>query len=133
MPRPPAADPRATIRALLMIRISFVLGVALFGGVTWWMVATGRRHPSPAPRGIEYATLGVWAVATIAVMLLRRRYAAAADAQARARMAVLGWAAGEMAGLAGAVHYFVSGNPQRFAFGMLVFVIALLMFPVPRR
>jgi hypothetical protein len=114
-----------------MIRIAMIVGVACFGGLTWYLHATGRRPAQQAPT-LDLATMVLWVAATAALLYLRRLYAAAPTRARRATAAILGWSAGELAALAGIVHYFVTGDPQRFTFGMLVFVIALLLFPIPR-
>ena len=128
----PDPSPRPFAAQLFAIRLSFLLPPLVFGALAWQRYANGGETPHPAPRPVELATLGIWCVATVAVMVLRRRYAAAKTGPERRTNAILGWAAGEIAALAGAAKYYASGDPQRFFFGLFVFAIALLLFPIPR-
>lgn len=129
MPSNTPAPPR--IRPLAMIRIAIIVAVVTFGAATWWLHASGRRPSAMAPN-VNLVTLVIWALATVSLLFLRRRLTPVRNPRDRNNITILGWAAGETAAFAGIVHYFVTGDPQRFLFGMIVFVVALLAFPLPR-
>jgi hypothetical protein len=45
---------------------------------------------------------------------------------------VIGWAAGELAALAGGVHYFLTNDPQWYGTGVLVLVASYVVLPIRR-
>jgi hypothetical protein len=123
---------RATPASMFIIRISLVFGVVMFGGLTWYLHSQ-RTEPFPTDNEtVTWVVLGAWTVITIGIVYLSGRYRAAASRDQRITLAIIGWALGEAAALLGGVHYFVTGSPQRYGYGFLIFVIALVLFPIPR-
>jgi hypothetical protein len=122
----------ATPAALLVIRASLFAGVLMFGAVTWYLHSKPTRPDStPDPETLAWVVLGAWAVITAGLVVLSTRYRRPAARERRVNLAIIGWALGEAAALIGGVHYFLTGDPQRYGFGVLIFVIALVMFPIP--
>jgi hypothetical protein len=119
--------------ALALVRISLLLGVLLFGAVTWFL----HRDPSWQPRSpeslpaVRRAMLAAWVLAIVGLLALRTRLARLTG-DARRSLLVVAWAVGEGAALFGGVYYFLSGDAMSFLGGLLVMLAALLLFPVRR-
>ena len=131
----PASDPqrRATpASTLFLIRASFLMSVMLFGGITYYLRRSGSAPPMRGDDAVDWIPLGIWALVAAGLMFFSGRYRAAQGQDERVSLAIVGWALGEMAGLAGAAHYFLTGEPRRFGVGLVIFVMALLLFPIPR-
>jgi hypothetical protein len=125
--------PRGSDAVFALIRISLLLGVLLFGAVTWFV----HRNPSWRPqspdalRPLRVVMLAGWVAAIIALIALRPRLGRLTD-DARRTFLVICWAIGEGAALLGAVHYFLSGDPLSFLGGLVVMMAALLLYPIRR-
>lgn len=131
MSRPdPLSSPQ---RARLgIVRVAMLAGVIMFGVVTWFL-----RRSGPAPGGIEAGpldtiTYGAMIAGIAGIVVMRRVVAAATDAARYANMAVIGWAFGELAALAGAVHYFMTGDPTRYVIGVMVMLLSFVLIPLRR-
>ena len=122
----------ATPANLFIIRASLLTGVLIFGGITYYIHSQSPPPSTVDPASIRWPVLGAWGMITAALLLLGMRYRRPAPHSQRVTMAVVGWALGEAAALAGGVDYFLTGIPDRYGFGLLIFVIALVMFPIPR-
>lgn len=133
MPQPsPDERPPASAAMLFIIRLSFLASVALFGAVTWY-VHSRQEQPFTAPNpALDWVVIGVWAAAAVGLMVLSRRYRDATRRSERVTLAIIGWAVGEAAGMIGGVHYFITGNPLRYGYGLLIFSVSLLFFPIPQ-
>ncbi|HEX8690942.1 MAG TPA: hypothetical protein VF746_00770 [Longimicrobium sp.] len=132
MPEPTADErPTANAATLFIIRLSLLAGVAMFGAVTWFLYSRGRQPSAPDPV-LDWVVIGVWAAVAVGLMLMSRRYRAAPRRTDRVTLAIIGWAFGEAAAMFGGVHYFITGNPLRYGYGLLIFCIALMLFPIPR-
>ncbi len=116
---------------LALIRISLLLGVLLFGAVSWFI----HRGPSWRPDNpdalslIRRAMFIVWALAVAALLALRSRLGRATGV-ARRTLLVSAWAVGEAAALFSAVYFFMSGDVVGFLGGLVVMMAALLLFPI---
>ena len=121
---------------LAVVRAAMLAGVLLFGAVSWW---TRRTAMSPRTVDPEFAEvlatlpLAGGIVALIAVVLLRRALSAAPDPANQGSLRVIGWATGEMAAMAGAVGYFLSGNVTSYLIGLAVLVFTFIAMPLPDR
>jgi hypothetical protein len=132
MPQPTFDErPQTSAATLFIIRLSLVAGVAMFGAATWFLYSRGRQPAGPDAT-LDWLVIGVWAVAAVGLMLLSRRYRAAPRRTDRVSLAIIGWALGEMAAMFGGVHYFLTGSALRYGYGLLIFCISLMLFPIPR-
>lgn len=120
---------------LFIVRMGLIAGVFAFAGVALY-----QRMQGAVPVGlIDQLPLGtlryvLWilvAVSALAVLFLRSRIAAATVTQ-RGLYTILGWTFGEGVALFGVVLHFAGGPVTSLALGVLAFVFALLMLPVPR-
>lgn len=130
-----------SVRTLALIRIALLAGVLLFGGVCWLVHRAGPRpFPDPSTLGaLRTAGLAVWTLAIVGVIFARllldsraRRRAAGAAADA-APLRILGWAAGQAAALYGGVVWLLTGDPQWYAFGLVMMLGALVLVPATER
>ena len=118
---------------IALIRISLLLGVLLFGAVTWFL----HRDPSWQPQdpstvaGVRRAMYVVWAGAIVTLLALRPRLGAATGA-ARQSLLVIAWAIGEGAALLGGVYYFLTDDARAFLGGLIVMLGAFLLYPIRR-
>lgn len=117
-------------QALFFVRMALISGVAIFSGITWYLHSTGALQTRPQPE-VGMAILGLQAALLVAVIFFSRRQDPGADPARRATVAIIGWALGEAAAFAGLVYYFVSGDASRAGIGLLIFVAALIVFPIP--
>ena len=123
-PTPPAT--------LAVVRLAILLGALAFGGVAWYV----RRQPdwtaSPAVNddAFFFATLGIWATATVGLMILRTRWQRETDPARRTPLMITGWALGEIPALWGGVLYLLGADPQRYLTGLLFLVMAFLLLPL---
>jgi len=128
-PIPPAR------RQLAVIRAALLGGVLLFGVVAW--LAIRRRGGGPVP-GVDVDAFGVFrtivpvlCVAALGVAVaVRFAIARATDAGRRNALRMIGWAAGEMAALAGGVHFFQVGDPKLYVLGLTAMLATFIVVPL---
>lgn len=124
--------PRANAAALFIIRIALVFPVLVFGAITYFRFSQGAAPATGPDETLTWIVLGAWVAITAGILVLSRRSRDTASRDQRVTFAVFGWALGEAAAFLGATHYFLTGDPRRYGIGLLIFVIALVMFPIPR-
>lgn len=122
-------------RALYIIRIAIVMGVAAFAaGIAW------QRSRAPLGAGglatfpHETMRLVLWGLAAacvLAALFLRSRMEDSVPARRR-MMTIIGWSFGEGVALLGIVLHYVGAAASTMALGILAFVVTLLLLPVPR-
>lgn len=118
------------LRTLAIIRIAYLGGVLMFGGVTYFLHHQGAWHAEGVPDGFKYFPVLAVVAAMGGMAVLRPIWARATDVPRRASLTVIGWAIGEGAALAGAVYYFLSDDAQWYITGMLVLILAFFLFPI---
>ncbi len=118
-----------------LIRLAMLGGMLAFGAVAWYLTHQPGWRPSlPTGRdGFFYASLGIWAVVTVVLLLLRARVRSEADPRRRTPLMLVGWALGEMPAIWGGIYYLLTGDPQRYVTGLLFLVMAFLLLPVRAR
>jgi len=117
---------------LFVIRASLLTGVLIFGGITYYIHSQAPPTWDGNVQTLTWAVLGIWGAITATLVVVGRMYRKADARDQRASLAIAGWALGEAAALMGGIHYFLTGSPQRYGYGLIIFVIALVMFPIPR-
>ncbi|MBX7120026.1 MAG: hypothetical protein K1X31_13620 [Gemmatimonadaceae bacterium] len=124
------------MRQLFIIRLALVTGVLLFAGLTTWMRTSGQL-PEPAEdlrANLVYFRYATWAVAAFALLwalFWKARAEAAMTESGVHRALIIGWAPGEATALLGTVTYFQGGEPASMAFGVLAFLVVLLILRIP--
>jgi hypothetical protein len=124
------------MKQLFIIRMALLVGVTTFAGITLFMRSSGNIPDADAAtiERITYMRYGVWALSAFAVawaFLWKARAEAAMTEAAMNQAIILGWAPGEGAAILGAVTHFMGGPVASLAFGMLAFVVVLLILRVP--
>ncbi len=120
----------AQLRNLALIRFALMVGLALFGGVTWWL----HRQPDYVPTGgadaLRKALPVVFAPLVLALFAFRLIVTRARDAAAYPSQAIRAWALGEGAGIAGGVYYYLTDNPAWYVGGLILMAGAMVLFPL---
>ena len=120
---------------LFIIRVGLIAGVFAFAGVALYQRMEGASPAGLAdqlPLGtLRYVLWVLVALSALASLFLRTRLGAATPTQ-RGLFTIFGWAFGEGVALFGVVIHFAGGPVTSLALGLLAFVFALLMLPVPR-
>lgn len=116
-------------QSLQLIRLSLMAGVLLFGAVIVFVHRQPTWKPGALPPAIGYALVAYTIVAVSIAVLLKGRVGRERDPERRASLLVAGWAVGEGAGLFGAVIFFITGQGQWYALGLLAMVCAFAVLP----
>jgi hypothetical protein len=116
-----------------MIRISLLLGVLMFGGVTYYMRSDpGWEAPAAETlRPLRIAMLCAWIVAILLLLGLRLRLSQRTNVTGNSLL-MIAWSIGEAAALFGGVYYFQSGQASWFISGLFIMLSAFILFPIRR-
>jgi FtsH-binding integral membrane protein len=93
------------------------------------MVPPGFSETFPL-EALRYVLWVLVALSALATLFLRTKVETAAPAQ-RGLLTLVGWTFGEGVALLGVVLHFAGGAVTSLALGVIAFVFALLMLPVP--
>jgi hypothetical protein len=123
-----------TVRELAVIRLALLAGVLMFGALNWFLVRQRGGPPAGADAG-SFAFFRVLVpalcVAAIGVAVaLRPRVARARDDAQRVSLRMVAWAVGEGCALAGAVHYFLTGDPRLYVLGVVALLATFIIVPL---
>jgi len=119
-------------RQLFIIRIALMTGVLMFAALTLYQRSSGTAmDPNPAVPAMRYVLWVVIGVSALVTLFLRPRVEGG-ELSKRGLWALIGWSVGEAAALLGTVIHFVGGPVSSLALGVLAFVFALMLLPVPR-
>ena len=132
-PRQPGNAPVYDDKQLMLIRASFLLGVLMFGGVSFFLHRQNGVPPGPVPDGLIYVPIAAIAIALLAIFPVRTLWTRAAGRQQRVTFAFIGWAMGEGAALAGGVYYFATDDAKFFVVGVFVLLATVMLFPITRQ
>ncbi len=119
---------------LFVIRIALMAGVFLFAGVTFYRRSTGDTSMPMDAGSLEILRYLLWAAVAItaaATLFLKPRVEAAEPKQ-KGQLIIIGWSIGEGAALLGTIIHFAGGPVSSLAIGVLAFVYALVLLPIPR-
>lgn len=112
---------------LQLIRLSLLAGVLMFGAVILFLHRQPGWTPGALPAAIGYALVAYTIVAVSIAVVLKGRVGRESDPARRASLLIIGWAVGEGAGLFGAVIFFLTGQVQWYALGLLAMVCAFAL------
>jgi hypothetical protein len=124
------------VKQLFIIRIALIMGVTMFAVLTVAMRQSGNL-PEPDASTLEriaYMRYGVWGLSAFAVvwaLLWKGRAEAAMSEQGAASSMIIAWAPGEGTAILGVVTHFLGGPIATMAFGILAFIIVLLIARIP--
>ncbi|MBA3560247.1 MAG: hypothetical protein H0W30_16780 [Gemmatimonadaceae bacterium] len=118
-------------RALALIRISLLVGVLIFGALTWWLQSAGDRPTSDPSslRTLRIAGFAIWGAAIALLAFLRSRLAGLSDSTRRSYL-VISWGVAEAVALFGGVVYFLSGDARWYVAGLFFMIGSFLVFPL---
>ncbi|MGI9076613.1 MAG: hypothetical protein ACR2G6_04660 [Gemmatimonadaceae bacterium] len=118
-------------RDLALIRISLLIGVIIFGALTWWLQRTGERPPSDlsALRKLQMVGFAFWGTAFALLVFLRTRLGSVSDSARRSYL-VISWGVAEAVALFGGVVYFLFGDARWYIAGLFFMIGAFLVFPL---
>lgn len=123
---PPANSSR---QSLQLIRLSFIAGVLIFGGVVTFVHRPGRA-PGAIPAAVEYALIAYAILVVSVAVILKGRVGRTAEPERRAALLIIGWAIGESAALFGGVILSLTGQVQWYALGFLAMVCTFALLPI---
>lgn len=124
------------MKQLFIIRIALLAGVAIFATLTVFLRQSGNL-PAPDAETLErigYMRYGVWGLSAFAVawaLLWKSRAEQAMTEQGTASSLIVAWAPGEGAAILAVVTHFLGGPVATMAFGVLAFVVVLLIARIP--
>lgn len=126
--------PSGTATKLLLIRTAMLLGVLLFGAVTWYLQRQGSLETIEAgqTRLLTYVFMALVATALATLFALRARLASARDAARQFTLYIAGYAVAEGAALFGGVIWFIGGAREWYIAGLVLMVVAFQILPVRR-
>lgn len=119
-------------RTLGIIRMSFLTGVLMFGGVTYFL----HRQPDyVAPGDHPQLRLMIGAILLLCVagiFFARMKLGSVRTPGEMSTFQMIGWACGEAAALAGGVYYFLTDNPTLYIIGLFVILASFIVIPLRR-
>lgn len=120
-------------RTAFIIRIGLMSGVFLYAALVWFRVVgiTDPTQAAPDLQALRYVLWGLVPLSVVVALVLRPRVESAPP-QMQGRLLLIGWAVGEAAALLGITIRYLGGPVSSMALGLLAFVTALLLLPVPR-
>lgn len=116
---------------LKIIRLAFLAG-ALVLGVVGWMIAGEERAPALEEDTSELLRYAFFAFALVTLgllELLRKRYRREENPARRVTHALIGYVLGDGLAILGFVFILLSGSFTPYFVGLLVLLLASLMFP----
>ena len=113
-----------------LIRLALIAGVLMFGAVTLFVHRQPTWTPGMLPSAVGYALLAYAIIAVAIARAMRGRVLREADPGRRASLLITGWAVGEVAGLFGAVIFFLTGQGQWYLLGLLAMLTVLAFLPI---
>ncbi|MFQ5571861.1 MAG: hypothetical protein ACE5G0_19455 [Rhodothermales bacterium] len=130
---PSGGAQQLTPQTLNLVRFALLTGILLFGVIAWFMTSgeTGFTANPEVAFLMRLAFIGVFAVAAVGMALMRRQVQRAGTFAKKAQRSLVGYALAEGVALYGAIYLFITGSALLFLVGLLVFLVAFLMFPVP--
>lgn len=122
------------MKPALLLRAALLLGVLLFGGVTWYVRRAGEAPPfDPAnATTLLWVARGIWGFSMATCLVLFGLVRSARTAARVQSLSVIGWASGELVAMMGGVVWFLTGNSDWYAFGLVYLVLTFLAFPAAR-
>jgi len=130
---PTSSESGLTPTTLNIIRFAILLGLVVFGGVAWVLTGSGSFAPSfdtDETQLLRYVFYGLTVLVLGGLLLLQQRAGQAETFQKRGALSIAGYALAESVGLFGAVYLLLTGSPYFFLGGVIVMLLAFLLFPV---
>ena len=135
MTHPDRSTHRIPAAGQSIIAFALATGVLLFGALVYYMQRQGTWTPMADDRTEPMRIIAMLGclVAAAGLYLLRRHAATHPATAGYAQRNIIGWSIGEVAALLGGTYFYMSGDPTWYFVGVLVFVGAILLFPIRPR
>lgn len=121
-------------KQLFVVRIGLLTGILLFAGIAMSQRRGGAVPEAMAHLPVDALRYILWVgvgVAILAALFLRARVESAPPSR-KALITLTGWSIGEGVALLGIILHFAGADVSTLALGILAFVVALMLLPVPR-
>ncbi|MEP7380449.1 MAG: hypothetical protein ABI910_02115 [Gemmatimonadota bacterium] len=118
----------------ILIRGAMLVGVLLFGGVTWFLRREGQG-PGLDPDTLTtllWVGRGTWILSMATCLALFGMIRNARNERRILSLSIAGWAAGEAVAIMGGVIWFLTDISKWYSAGLVYLVLAFLAFPVKR-
>ena len=125
---------RENVTRLLIIRTGLLLGVLVFGAVTWYLRRQGSLEtldPSQTAT-FSYAFMALTAGALVGLFMLRVRVQRTTDGAKQIQLYIIGYAMAESAALFGGVIWYLGGPREWYIAGLVLMVVAFQVLPLKR-
>lgn len=121
-------------KQLFIIRIALMAGVFTFAGITIFQRAQGTPLAIDSPLNVGLMRYVLWALvaASMLVTLVLQGQVQSAAHNKRGVLTLIGWTFGEGVAIFGIILHFIGGPVATLAIGVVGFVFALMLLPVPR-
>mgnify|MGYP000455480423 CR=1 FL=1 len=121
-------------KQLFIVRIALMAGVFTFAGITLFQRAQGAPLAIESPLNVAAMRYVLWALvaASMFVTLVLQGQVQSVTPNRRGLLTLIGWSFGEGVALFGIILHFMGGPVTTLAIGIVGFVFALLLLPVPR-
>jgi hypothetical protein len=125
---------RENAARLLVIRTGLLLGVLVFGAVTWYLRRAGSLETIAAnvTERLGYVFIAMAVGVIGALFALRMRVQSVTDARQQFALYIAGYAAAEGAALFGGVIWYLGGVREWYIAGLVLMVVAFQMLPIRR-
>ena len=126
------STPSSPSATLGIIRISMLVGVLIFGMVTYFLHLR-PEYTAPGDNQQMRMALGVvMLLATFGILFARWKLGTIREEAQLGTFQIMGWAAGEAAALAGGVYYMLTDNPNLYIIGLFVLLASFIVIPLRR-
>lgn len=126
-----AAQPsQVTPATFNIIRYALLAGVLLIGGVAWFVTRENAlgTFDAEAATYFRYAFYAVFTASALGMLFIHRSLPQATTFPQRVTRCIMGYAVAEGTALFGAVYLFLTGSLQLYIIGLLLFLLAFLVF-----
>lgn len=126
---PTSQLPRAT--TLRIIRVAFLTGVLMFGGIVFYLTSQqgGGLDPEPADT-LQVVNIALLVGAAVGILVIQRRHAAERDPARRSTLNIAAWAMGEATALFGGVHFLLVGSAIPYLVGLGMMIASFVTVPI---
>ncbi len=128
------APSNLTPQTLNIVRLALLTGVLGFGAYGWFSTRNGGLSESLDPevaRVFQYAFIALFLGVMAGMAAIRRKALDGETFAKKAQFSLIGYALGEGVALFGGVYLLVSGSMTLYLAGLLVFLLAFVLFPIP--
>lgn len=130
----PISGPSPDPRLVAILRLAFLLGAGVFGGVIGFLRSGASvSRDVETTRALTVAGRGVWIVALAACLLLAARVRGERAPRKVFSQSVIGWAIAESTAIFGGVYWYLLGASNWYFSGLGFLALSLIMLPGIRR